>query len=92
MWLLCCLIEYLVIFNEKVLLLGNNIKCVVKGLVIGLVMVVVIIIVIFVCDYWGEIIVLFIIVMFFIYVFWEIFKDDLCDMLWCWISKGKVKW
>ncbi len=43
-------------------------------------------------DYWGEITASFIIAMSFIYALREIFKDDLRDMLWRWISKGKAKW
>ncbi len=43
-------------------------------------------------DYWGEITASFIIAMSFIYALREIFKDDLRDMLWRWIRKGKPKW
>ncbi|BER94750.1 hypothetical protein [Vibrio cholerae] len=92
MRLLRRLIEHPVILNEKVSSLGNNTKRAVKGLATGLVMVAVTITAISARDYWGEITASFIIAMSFIYALREIFKDDLRDMLWRWISKGKAKW
>lgn len=90
MRLLRRLIEHPVILNEKVSSLGNNTKRAVKGLATGLVMVAVTITAISARDYWGEITASFIIAMSFIYALREIFKDDLRDMLWRWISKGKA--
>ncbi|MCG3759972.1 hypothetical protein EXA21_10225 [Vibrio cincinnatiensis] len=92
MRLLRRLIEHPIILNEKVTSLGNNMKRAVKGIATGLIMVVVTITAISARDYWGEITASFIIAMSFIYALREIFKDDLRDILWCWIRKGKPKW
>ncbi len=92
MRLLRRLIEHPIILNEKVTSLGNNIKRMVKGVATGLVMVVVTLTAIVARDYWGEITASFIIAMSFIYALREIFKDDLRDMMWRWIRKGKPKW
>jgi hypothetical protein len=43
-------------------------------------------------DFLGEITASFIVAMSFIYALREIFKDDLRDILWRWIRKGKPKW
>lgn len=92
MRLLRRLIEHPVVLNQKLTLLGNNLKRMVKGLATGLVMVFVTITAISARDYWGEITASFIIVMSLIYALREIFKDDLRDILWRWIQKGKPKW
>lgn len=92
MRLLRRLIEHPIILNEKVTSLGNNMKRAVKGVATGLIMVVVTITAVSARDYWGEITASFIIAMSFIYALREIFKDDLRDMLWRWIRKGKPKW
>ncbi|ELO4019639.1 hypothetical protein ACSW0I_002980 [Vibrio fluvialis] len=92
MRLLRRLIEHPIILNEKITSLGKNMKRAVKGIATGLVMVVVTITAISARDYWGEITASFIIAMSFIYALREIFKDDLRDMLWRWIRKGKPKW
>jgi hypothetical protein len=92
MRLLRRLIEHPIILNEKVTSLGNNMKRAVKGIATGLIMVVVTITAISARDYWGEITASFIIAMSFIYALREIFKDDLRDILWRWIRKGKPKW
>ncbi len=92
MRLLRRLIEHPIILKEKVTSLGNNIKRAVKGLATGLVMLFVTVTVILARDYWGEITASFIIAMSFIYALREIFKDDLRDILWRWLRKGKPKW
>lgn len=92
MRLLRRLIEHPIILNEKVISLGNNVKRAVKGIVTGLIMVVVTITAVSARDYWGEITASFIIAMSFIYALREIFKDDLRDILWRWIRKGRPKW
>ncbi|MBF4246749.1 hypothetical protein LL266_04280 [Vibrio anguillarum] len=92
MRLLRRLIEHPIVLNEHVTSLGNNMKRAVKGIATGLVMLFVTVIAITARDYWGEITASFIIAMSFVYALREIFKDDLRDMLWRWIRKGKPKW
>jgi uncharacterized membrane protein len=92
MRLLRRLIEHPVVLKQRIHSLGNNIRRAVKGLATGLVMLVVTITVISARDYWGEITASFIVVMSFIYALREIFKDDLRDMLWRLIRKGKPRW
>ncbi|MFG0771756.1 hypothetical protein ACF8PD_07930 [Vibrio plantisponsor] len=92
MRLLRRLIEHPIILTEKVTSLGKNMRRAVKGLATGLVMVFVTITAILARDYWGEITASFIIAMSFVYALREIFKDDLKDMMWRWIRKGKPKW
>lgn len=92
MRLLRRLIEYPIVLKEETLSLGQNMRRASKGIATGLVMVIVTIIAILAKDYWGEITVSFIIVTSIIYAFREIFKDDLRDVLWKWVRKGKPKW
>jgi hypothetical protein len=92
MRLLRRLIEHPIILTEKVTSLGKNMRRAVKGFATGLVMVFVTITAILARDYWGEITASFIIAMSFVYALREIFKDDLKDMMWRWIRKGKPKW
>ncbi|SHF19289.1 hypothetical protein [Vibrio gazogenes] len=92
MRLLRRLIEHPVILKETLIALGNNIRRIVKGIATGFVMLFVTMMVVFARDYWGEITASFIIAMSFIYALREIFKDDLKDMLWRWLRKGKPKW
>ncbi|WP_165311322.1 hypothetical protein [Vibrio ziniensis] len=92
MRLLRRLIEHPIILTEKVTSLGKNMRRAVKGMATGLVMVFVTITAILARDYWGEITASFIIAMSFVYALREIFKDDLKDMMWRWIRKGKPKW
>ncbi|EHD1697046.1 hypothetical protein [Vibrio vulnificus] len=92
MRLLRRLIEHPIVLNEKTTSLGKNIKRMIKGLATGLVMVFVTTTVISARDYLGEISASFIVAMSIIYALREIFKDDLRDMMWRWIRKGKPKW
>ncbi|PMJ92001.1 hypothetical protein [Vibrio sp. 10N.261.55.A7] len=92
MRLLRRLIEHPIVLKEKVTSLGKNMKRAVKGVATGLVMVFVTITVIVARDYWGEITASFIVAMSFVYALREIFKDDLRDVLWRVIRKGKAKW
>ncbi|MYM58476.1 hypothetical protein GTG28_04500 [Vibrio sp. OCN044] len=92
MRLLRRLIEHPVVLKAKTQSLGKNMKRVVKGSATGFVMVFVTITAILARDYWGEITVSFIIWMSFVYALREIFKDDLRDVLWRWIRKGRPKW
>ncbi len=92
MRLLRRLIEHPVVLNQRLIPLGQNLKRMVKGVATGLVMIFVTITAVSARDYWGEITASFIIVMSLIYALREIFKDDLRDMLWRWIQKGKPKW
>lgn len=92
MRLLRRLIEHPIVLKEKVQSLGNNVKRMVKGLATGLVMLFVTITVISARDYLGEITASFIVAMSFIYALREIFKDDLREILWRWLRRGKPKW
>jgi len=92
MRLLRRLIEHPVVLQEKTQSLGSNMKRVVKGSATGFVMVFVTITAILARDYWGEITVSFIVLMSFVYALREIFKDDLRDVMWRWLRKGRPKW
>lgn len=92
MRLLRRLIEHPIVLTEKTISLGKNIKRMIKGIATGLVMVFVTTTVITARDYLGEISASFIVAMSVIYALREIFKDDLRDMMWRWIRKGKPKW
>ncbi|WP_299691528.1 hypothetical protein [uncultured Vibrio sp.] len=92
MRLLRRLIEHPIVLKEKSTSMGKNVKRAVKGIATGLVMVVVTTTVILARDFLGEITASFIVAMSFIYALREIFKDDLRDILWRWLRKGKPKW
>jgi hypothetical protein len=92
MRLLRRLIEHPIVLQEKTQSLGSNMKRAVKGGATGFVMLFVTITAILARDYWGEITVSFIILMSFVYALREIFKDDLRDVMWRWIRKGRPKW
>jgi hypothetical protein len=92
MRLLRCLIEYPIVLKKKNRSMGKNVMRAVKGIATGFVMIFVTTIAILMRDRLGEITVSFIIIMSFIYALREIFKDDLRDILWRWIRKGKPKW
>ncbi|MCF7486580.1 MULTISPECIES: hypothetical protein [Vibrio] len=92
MRLLRRLIEHPIVLKERTTSMGKNVKRAVKGIATGLVMVVVTTTVILARDFLGEITASFIVSMSFIYALREIFKDDLRDILWRWLRKGKPKW
>ncbi|WP_060982091.1 hypothetical protein [Vibrio splendidus] len=92
MRLLRRLIELPIVLKEKTTSMGKNVKRAVKGIATGLGMVVVTTTVILARDFLGEITASFIVAMSFIYALREIFKDDLRDILWRWLRKGKPKW
>ena len=92
MRLLRRLIEHPIRLTEKTISLGNNMKRAVKGFATGLVMLFVTALAILARDYLGEITLSFIIAMSLVYAMREIFKDDLRDALWRWLSRGKPKW
>lgn len=92
MRLLRRLIEHPIVLKEKTTSMGKNVKRAVKGIATGLVMVVVTTTVILARDFLGEITASFIVSLSFIYALREIFKDDLRDILWRWLRKGKPKW
>lgn len=92
MRLLRRLIEHPIVLNQKMVSLGNNIRRAVKGMATGLVMVFVTITAVTARDYLGEITASFIIAMSLLYAVREIFKDDLREILWRWLRKGKPKW
>ncbi|PMG34232.1 hypothetical protein BCU97_18825 [Vibrio splendidus] len=92
MRLLRRLIEHPIVLKEKTTSMGKNVKRAVKGIATGLVMVVVTTTVILARDFLGEITASFIVSMSFIYALREIFKDDLRDILWRWLRKGRPKW
>ncbi|PHN83754.1 hypothetical protein CSB62_23470 [Vibrio splendidus] len=92
MRLLRLFFEHPIVLKEKTTSMGKNVKRAVKGIATGLVMVVVTTTVILARDFLGEITASFIVSMSFIYALREIFKDDLRDILWRWLRKGKPKW
>ncbi len=92
MRLLRRLIEHPIVLKEQTTSLGKNMQRIVKGLATGFVMVFVTAVAIMARDYWGEITASFIIAMSFVYALREIFKDDLRDVLWRWLRKGKPRW
>ncbi|MBD1556806.1 hypothetical protein HC752_07640 [Vibrio sp. S9_S30] len=92
MRLLRRLIEYPIVLKKKNRSMGKNVMRAVKGIATGIVMIFVTTIAIMMRDQLGEITASFIIIMSFIYALREIFKDDLRDILWHWIRKGKPKW
>lgn len=92
MRLLRRLIEHPIVLNEKITSMGNNIKRIVKGATAGFIMVFVTLLATTARDYLGEITASFIVAMSVLYALREIFKDDLRDMLWRWLRKGKPKW
>lgn len=92
MRLLRRLIEYPIVLKKKNRSMGKNVMRAVKGIATGIVMIFVTTIAILMRDQLGEITASFIIIMSFIYALREIFKDDLRDILWRWIRKGKPKW
>ncbi len=92
MRLLRRLIEHPIVLREKTISMGNNSRRAIKGIATGMVMIVVTSIVIMARGYLGEISASFIIAMAFIYALREIFKDDLKEILWRWIRKGKPRW
>ncbi|MCE0492567.1 hypothetical protein [Vibrio salinus] len=92
MRLLRRLIEHPVVLKQQMVSLGKNIRRAVKGLATGLVMVFVTITAVTARDYLGEITASFILAMSLLYAVREIFKDDLREILWRWLRKGKPKW
>ncbi|MCW8344452.1 hypothetical protein MD535_00225 [Vibrio sp. ZSDZ65] len=92
MRLLRRLIEHPIVLQEKLTSMGNNTKRFIKGSATGLVMLFVTTAVILARDYLGEITASFILVLSVIYALREVFKDDLRDILWRWIQRGKPKW
>ncbi|QIA63288.1 hypothetical protein GT360_07055 [Vibrio astriarenae] len=92
MRLLRRLIEHPIVLKEESTSLGANLQRMVKGIATGFVMVFVTVTAIMARDYWGEITASFIIAMSFVYALREIFKDDLRDIMWRWVRKGRAKW
>lgn len=92
MRLLRRLIEYPIVLHEELTSLGATVQRIVKGVATGFVMVFVTITAIMARDYWGEITASFIIAMSFVYALREIFKDDLRDILWRRLRRGRPKW
>ncbi|SJL83090.1 hypothetical protein [Vibrio palustris] len=92
MRLLRRLIEHPVVLNEKLELLGKNVRRMVKGGATGFIMIFVTILAVTARDYLGEITASFIIVMAVLYAIREIFKDEMKDWLWRRARKGKPRW
>ncbi|RQW63548.1 hypothetical protein [Vibrio viridaestus] len=92
MRLLRRLIEHPVVLKQEMSSLGKNISRAVKGIATGFIMVFVTITAVMARDYLGEITASFIVVMSLLYALREIFKDDLKELLWRWLRKGKPKW
>lgn len=92
MRLLRRLIEHPIVLLEKTESMGTNTRRLIKGSATGFIMLFVTTGVIMARDYLGEITASFILVLSFIYALREVFKDDLRDLMWRWIQKGKPKW
>jgi hypothetical protein len=92
MRLLRRLIEHPIVLKSKTSTVGKNQSRAIKGIATGLVMVFVSLSLIAARDYLGEITASFVFAMSVIYALREIFKDDLRDVMWRWIRKGKPKW
>ena len=86
------LIEYPVTLRQNDVVLGQTLNKIAKGTATGLIMIFVTLAVIYMRSYLGEITISFVGAMAIIYALREIFKDDLKDVLWGWIRKGRPKW
>ncbi|WP_434361375.1 hypothetical protein NF212_23550 [Parasalinivibrio latis] len=92
MRLLRRLIEYPITIRERQVVLGNNIKKVVKGIATAFIMVFVTLGVTKARHLLGEITLSFLLLIAGVYALREVFKDDLRDLLWSWIRKGRPRW
>ena len=86
------LIEYPVTIRQKEIVLGETLNKIAKGTATGLVMIFVTFAIIRMRSFLGEITLSFVLAMAGIYALREIFKDDLRDVLWRWIRRGRPKW
>ncbi|WP_432451978.1 hypothetical protein ACRRS0_13110 [Agarivorans sp. QJM3NY_29] len=86
------LIEYGVVFKEKTYALGNTSRKFVTGLATALIMVVVLSLIIKTQGALSGLTALMVVVLATIYGVREVFKEDLKNALWRWISKGRAKW
>ncbi|MEZ8143818.1 hypothetical protein A1OO_16965 [Enterovibrio norvegicus FF-33] len=86
------LIEYPVTIRQNDVVLGQTLNKIAKGTATGLVMIFVTIAIIRMRSFLGEITLSFVLAMAGLYALREIFKDDLRDVLWRWIRKGRPKW
>lgn len=86
------LIEYPVTIRQNDVVLGQNLNKLAKGAAAGLVMIFVTFAIIRMRNFLGEITLSFALAMAGLYAMREIFKDDLRDVLWRFIRKGRPKW
>ncbi|SKA74682.1 hypothetical protein [Enterovibrio nigricans] len=86
------LIEYPVTIRQNDVVLGQTLNKLAKGTATGLVMIFVTFAIIRMRSFLGEITMSFVLAMAGLYALREIFKDDLRDVLWRWIRKGRPKW
>lgn len=86
------LIEYPVTIRQHDILLGQTLNKMAKGTATGLIMIIVTFAIIHMRSFLGEITLSFVLAMAGIYALREIFKDDLRDVLWRWIRRGRPKW
>lgn len=86
------LIEYPVTIRQKDLVLGQTLNKIAKGTATGLIMIFVTFVIIHMRTFLGEITLSFVLAMAGVYALREIFKDDLRDVLWRWIRRGRPKW
>lgn len=86
------LIEYPVTIRQKDIALGQTLNKIAKGTATGLVMILVTFAIVRMRNFLGEITLSFVLAMAGIYALREIFKDDLRDVLWRWIRRGRPKW
>jgi len=86
------LIEYGVIFKSQTTVLGNISRKITTGVATALLMSVVLVLIIKTQGAFNHLTTLMIFTLAIIYGAREVFKDDLKNMLWHWIQRGKPKW
>ncbi len=86
------LIEYPVTIRQQDIELGQTLNRIVKGSATAFLMVIVTFVLYRMRDFLGEITLSFIVSMAIVYGLREIFKDDLRDVMWRRLRKGRAKW
>lgn len=92
MRLLQRLIEYGVVFQKETSNLNNNLRRLVKGVVTAVMMAFVMTLVLNARSNFAEVTFMLVALLGVIYGLREIFKDDLTQLIWRWIQKGRPKW
>lgn len=92
MRLLQRLIEFGVVFQKETRNLNNNLKRLVKGIVTAVMMAFVMTLVLNARSNFAEVTFLLVALLGLIYGLREIFKDDMTQLIWRWIQRGRPKW